>query len=159
MLRLCFILVLISYLAPAQAQMHQPFRRNDIYLEAFGSGLFGSLNYERQLSKMPGLGLRIGVGFYAENHFYLTIPVGLHYLFPLRRPGTFIDAGIAYTQAFGDGRVFANKEQRDKFNSTIPSLGYRIHTKKDMMVRFSFTPVINYSGFHPSLGLSLGKRF
>lgn len=159
MLRLCIIVGFMICVASANAQVQPSFRRNDIYLEAFGAGLFGSLNYERQLSKMPGLGLRIGVGFYSENNFYLTIPVGLHYLFPLHRPGSFIDVGIAYTQAFGDGKVFADKEQRDKFNSTIPSIGYRIHTRKDMMCRFSFTPVINYSGFHPSLGLSLGKRF
>jgi len=142
-----------------QVKAQPRFQRNDIYVEAFGAGLFGSVNYERQLSKMPGLGVRVGVGFYTENNFYLTIPVGLHYIFALHRPGTFIDVGIAYTQAFGDGRVFANKEQRDKFNSTVPSLSYRIHTKNNLMMRFGFTPVINYSGFHPSLGISLGKRF
>ncbi len=32
------------------------FKRNDIYLEAGGNGLFGSVNYERQLTNKPGLG-------------------------------------------------------------------------------------------------------
>src|SRR5690606_34014640 len=60
------------------------FKRNDIYLEAGGNGLFGSVNYERQLTKQPGLSARIGVGFYSENAFYLSIPVGINYLFKLK---------------------------------------------------------------------------
>ncbi|GEM_PF-5090725 len=48
------------------------FKRNDIYLEAGGNGLFASINYERQLTKQPGLGFRLDVGFYSENAFYLT---------------------------------------------------------------------------------------
>ena len=150
-------MLLVAFAICCRAQA--PFKRNDVYLEALGAGLFGSVNYERQLSKMPGLGLRVGIGFYSENRFYLTVPVGLHYLFPLRSRGTFIDAGLAYTPAFGDGRVFADKEERDNFNSFIPSIGYRKHTKKDLMFRASFSPVVNYSGITPWLGVSLGKRF
>ena len=60
------------------------FKRNDIYLEAGGNGLFASVNYERQLTKQPGIGFRLGVGFYSENAFYLTIPIGINYLFKLK---------------------------------------------------------------------------
>src|SRR5688572_2451148 len=60
------------------------FKKNDIYLEAGGNGLLSSVNYERQLTKQPGLGARIGMGFYSENAFYLTIPVGINYLFKLK---------------------------------------------------------------------------
>lgn len=70
-------------------------KKNDIYLEAGGNGLFGSVNYERQLTKEPGLGARIGAGFYTENAFYLTIPVGINYLFALKSDRSFIDAGRA----------------------------------------------------------------
>jgi len=73
------------------------FKKNDIYLEAGGNGLFGSVNYERQLTKTPGLGARIGVGFYTENAFYLTIPVGINYLFKLKNDKSFIDAGLGAT--------------------------------------------------------------
>lgn len=45
------------------------FKRNDLYLEAGGNGLFASVNYERQLTKQPGLGLRTGIGFYSEKSF------------------------------------------------------------------------------------------
>jgi len=56
--------------------------------------LFGSVNYERQLTKEAGLGCRIGLSFYTENGFYATIPVGINYLFELKRKRLFIDAGL-----------------------------------------------------------------
>lgn len=59
------------------------FKKNDIYIEAGGNGLFASANYERQFTKEPGSGFRLGIGFYTENVFYLTIPVGFNYLFKL----------------------------------------------------------------------------
>jgi hypothetical protein len=65
------------------------FKRNDIYLEAGGNGLFGSVNYERQLTKEPGIGVRIGIGFYTEKAFYLTTPVGINYLFKLKNKRSF----------------------------------------------------------------------
>ena len=46
------------------------FKKNDIYVEAGGNGLFGSINYERQITNAPGLGVRAGIGFYSENAFY-----------------------------------------------------------------------------------------
>src|SRR3954467_14280006 len=73
------------------------FKKNDIYVEALGNGLFGSVNYERQLTKEPGLGARIGVGFYTEKAFYLTLPMGINYLFPLKNQNSFIDAGFGVT--------------------------------------------------------------
>src|SRR3954468_15834499 len=82
------------------------FKKNDIYLEAGGNGLFGSVNYERKLTKQPGLGARIGVGFYSEEAFYLTIPVGINYLFRLNNEKSFIDAGIGVSFARIDGDLF-----------------------------------------------------
>lgn len=70
------------------------FKKNDLYLEAVGTGLFSSINYERQLTNKPGLGAKIGLGFYTEKAFYLTIPVGINYLFQLKNEKSFIGAGI-----------------------------------------------------------------
>jgi hypothetical protein len=35
------------------------FKRNSIYLEGGGNGLFASVNYERQLTKEPGIGVKV----------------------------------------------------------------------------------------------------
>ncbi len=137
------------------------FKRNDIYLEAGGNGLFASVNYERQLTKQPGLGIRLGVGFYSEDAFYLTIPVGINYLFKLRNDKSFIDAGLGITWTRMDGKLFEDSENSgdDHFVNFIPSIGYRRHTSQDIMWRISLTPVINKYVLFPWLGFSVGKRF
>ena len=137
------------------------FKKNTIYLEAGGNGLWGSVNYERQLTKEPGLGVRLGVGFYTESSFYLTIPAGTNYLFPLKNRTSFIDACLGVTWARINGKLFGSDKYSngEHFVNFIPSIGYRIHTKKDVMWRFSITPVANNDAFTPWIGISLGKRF
>lgn len=137
------------------------FKRNDLYVEAGGNGLFGSVNYERQLTKEPGIGARVGVGFYSDNAFYLTIPVGINYLFPLKNNSSFIDAGLGITWARIDGKLFASDKNSNgnHFVSFIPSIGYRKHTTKNVIWRISITPVADKYSFTPWLGASIGKRF
>ena len=158
-MKICFLfsILLLSKLLLAQ----NSFKKNDLYLEAGGNGLWGSVNYERQLTKEPGLGVRIGLGFYTENAFYLTLPTGINYLFPLKNRTSFIDAGLGVTWARINGKLFASDKYSngEHFVNFIPSIGYRIHTKKDVMWRFSFTPVANKDAFTPWIGISLGQRF
>ena len=137
------------------------FKKNDIYLEALGNGLFGSVNYERQLTKAPGLGVRIGVGFYTEKAFYLTIPAGINYLFPLKNGESFIEAGLGATWTEIDGDLFSHnkKSNGNNFASFTPSIGYRRHTANNVMWRISLTPVINKYTFVPWIGVAIGKRF
>jgi len=137
------------------------FKKNDIYLEAGGNGLFGSVNYERQLTKEPGLGARIGIGFYSDNAFYLAIPIGINYLFKLKSAKSFIDAGLGVTWTRIDGKLFGDSKNSngEHFVNFIPSIGYRRHTSKDLMWRISLTPVANKYGLVPWLGASIGKRF
>ena len=152
-----FCLIFFTQLLQAQST----FKKNDIYLEAGGNGFFGSINYERQLTKSPGLGLRVGLGFYTENAFYLTIPVGINYLFKLPGNKSFIDAGLGGTWTKVDGRFFGDVSSALEENifSFVPGIGYRRHTGKDLMWRVSFTPVINQYTFLPWIGASIGKRF
>ena len=137
------------------------FKKNDIYLEAGGNGLFGSVNYERQLTKEPGLGARIGVGFYSEKAFYLTIPVGINYLFKLKNEKSFIDAGLGAIWTRIDGKLLGDSKDSngDHFVNFVPSIGYRRHTASDIMWRISVTPVANKYGLVPWIGASIGKRF
>ena len=154
--------ILFSFLLFSKLLLAQDaFKRNDFYLEAGGNGLFASVNYERQLTKEPGVGVRVGVGFYTENAFYLTIPVGINYLFPVKNHRSFIDAGLGLTWARIDGKLFGSDKYSngEHFVNFIPSIGYRKHTTKDVMWRFSITPVINNDAFTPWLGISIGKRF
>jgi len=136
-------------------------KQNDIYIEAAGNGLFASVNYERQLTKEPGLGIRLGIGFYTERAFYLTIPVGINYLFELKKKNSFIDAGLGATWARINGEVFGSSKNSngDHFINFVPSIGYRKHTNKNIMWRISITPAANKFTLVPWLGFSIGKRF
>jgi len=136
-------------------------KQNDIYIEAAGNGLFASVNYERQLTKEPGLGIRLGIGFYTEKAFYLTIPVGINYLFELKKKNSFIDAGLGATWARINGEVFGSSKNSngDHFINFVPSIGYRKHTNKNIMWRISITPAANKFTLVPWLGFSIGKRF
>lgn len=137
------------------------FKRNDIYLEAGGNGLFTSVNYERQLTKEPGFGVRLGVGFYSEDAFYLTIPVGINYLFKLKGNKSFIDAGLGATLTRVNGNLFGDSKNSngDHFVNFVPSVGYRRHTNQNLMWRVSVTPIANKYGLVPWIGVSIGKRF
>ena len=156
-----YILTILTLSSMSVSFGQSSFKKNDIYLEAGGNGLFGSVNYERQLTKEPGLGARIGIGFYSENAFYLTIPVGINYLFKLKNDKSFIDAGLGVTWARIDGKLFSDSKNSngDHFVNFIPSIGYRRHTAKDLMWRISVTPVANKDGLVAWLGASIGKRF
>ena len=137
------------------------FKRNDLYFEAGGNGLFSSINYERQLTSQPGLGFRVGLGFYSENDLYLTIPIGINYLFKLKNDNSFIDAGLGATWTRSNGKFFIIEDPSigEQFVSFVPSIGYRKHTANDVMWRISLAPVANKYGLVPWLGFSLGKRF
>ncbi|GAB3989421.1 hypothetical protein GCM10028807_14290 [Spirosoma daeguense] len=98
--------------------------------------MFASLNYERQLTALPRLSLRVGAGLYGEKAAYLSLPVGLNYLIKLARPNSFIDAGLGATWAQANGRLF-----RSETNSSSNNF-------------FSYQ-----YGFVPWAGISLGKGF
>jgi hypothetical protein len=103
------------------------------------------------------------MGFYSENAFFLTIPIGINYLFKLKNEKSFIDAGLGATWTRIDGNQFNlfsdDSSYGDNFVNFIPSIGYRRHTVKDLMWRISLTPIANKYGKVPWLGLSIGKRF
>ncbi len=156
-----FFLIIITTVFATVLLGQTGFKQNTTYLEAGGNGLFASANYERQLTKQPGIGIRIGVGFYSENAFYLTVPVGVDYLFKLNGDKSFIDAGLGATWTRIDGNLFGDSKNSNgnHFVNFVPSIGYRRHTDQNLMWRISFTPIANKFGLVPWLGFSIGKRF
>ncbi len=154
-----FFSIIIFFVTPCFGQ--SGFKRNDIYLEAGGNGLFASFSYERQFTKHPGIGARIGIGYYSENASHLTIPAAINYLFKLKSDKSFLDAGLGVTWTRLDGNGFGQSDysRGAHFVNFVPNIGYRRHTSKDLMWRINVTPITNKFGFTPWLGISLGKRF
>lgn len=108
MMKITLFAVLLT-LAGLRAHAQNPesnTAKNTVFVEALGNGMFGSLNYERQLTAAPGLSLRAGVGFYSEQAFYLSIPVGINYLIPVNQQRNgYLDMGMGVTWAREDARI------------------------------------------------------
>lgn len=137
---------------------------NTFFFEALGNGIIGSVNYERRLSKNPYLTARVGVGFYTESNFYLTIPISLQYLIDLKK-NNFIETGLGYTWAqFGaDDCFFCNgTDNTDNYSNLHLSIGYRKHFGNKWMWKVNFSPLITNNhdeSFRPWIGASFGKQF
>jgi len=129
------------------------FKKNDIYLEIGGNGIVTSLNYERQLSKQPGLGFRMGAGIVPMVG--VSFPSGINYLIKTKNENSFIETGFGVTYLISDEKKSDNIE-RINF---VPSVGYRRHSKKNNLFRINLTPIFNNAFVFPLVGLSFGKRF
>ena len=148
-----------------------PLKPNTVYVQFLGNGIILSANYERQLFKKPGLGVHAGIGVCGEVGFYwngtshVTIPVGLNYLLPLKNKNKFVDFGLGATYAKSDMQVYMLVEHRNPnyinthYWSLVPSISKRITTRKHMMYKYGFSPVINQYGFIPFIAFSAGKSF
>ena len=117
-IKLLTVYLFISFISFAQEndEPNSENLKNTVFVEALGNGLFGSINYERQLTKEPGLSLRAGIGFYTEYEFYLTIPTSIQYLISLRN-SNFIETGIGYTWADAGADDIFNDETSNSFEN------------------------------------------
>lgn len=162
----CFMtkfLLCVFILALAKPLLGQnAFRKNTLYGELAGNGIFLSLNYERQLTHKPGLGVRVGVGYASSDEtFRLSIPVGVNYLLNLRNHKSFMDAGLGATwsEAAIVKSSFPGDDNSGHMVSFVPSLAYRHQTNWGLMWRLGFAPIINKYRFIPFPELSVGMSF
>lgn len=143
------------------------FKKNDVYGELLGNGIIASLNYERQLTDKPGLGVRVGIGYFSgDEQFRLSVPLGINYLLTLTSNKSFLDLGVGTTWSGSAGLMTPKQEAaaggRDYSEhiwSLVPGIGYRRHTRSDFMWRVNFTPIFNKYRAMPWFGISFGKRF
>jgi len=139
-------------------------KKNELFLELGGNGLLGSVNYERQLSNKPGLGVWAGLGLYGTDT-HLTIPVGLSYLIPVIKNHSFLDLGFGATYTKTDGDFYSlvkrpeNYIPKKEFIYFIPSAGLRAYTTKNYVWRVNAQWFITESGGLPFIGIGFGKRF
>lgn len=159
-----YLLPILSFALTTASYGQQSFKKNDIYFEFLGNGIYASLNYERQLTSKPGFGLRTGVGYFSGNQkFRVSIPIGVNYLFNLKENKSFLDAGIGGTWSGAAGLKkdvpTVQRDYNERIWSFVPSIAYRWHTNSNFKWRTGFTPIINKYRVLPYFGISVGKRF
>lgn len=141
------------------------FRKNTLYLELGGNGLIGSINYERQVFKKPGLGIHAGLGFYGRGKRYLTVPIGVNYLIGIKSKHNFLMVGMGATYTKAEVLLYAVLKRPSGYVQTnfwnfIPSIGYRGVTNFGLMFQAKISPVYNHDGdFLPYMGIGLGYSF
>lgn len=139
-------------------------KKNAVYFELGGNGLFTSLNYERQFLQQPDLRLRAGLGIYSHDPSRLTIPLGIDYLLKTGKR-SFLDIGFGATYTRADVKLYTIVDHKDpnyvnhNYVNIVPSVGLRHHTENNLLWRISIAPVINNNGLIPFLGFSIGKMF
>jgi hypothetical protein len=161
-----YILLLLLLSIGTSLSGQNAFKRNDIYFELLGNGIAASLNYERQLKSEPGLGIRLGVGYFSgDEKFRLSIPIAVNYLFNFGHDKSFLDVSIGGTWSLAAGlktpqqeAASGGRDYREHIWSLVPGIGYRRHTKGNFIWRASLTPIINKYRVMPWPGLSIGKR-
>lgn len=141
--------------------------QNIIFVEAAGSGGYGSINYERVLfsKKYLMFSTRLGFGTYHINDY--TNNFNPDILLPLLINGCY---GKNHKIELGLGQTFANIVQADNTDfkpkrvtnlHTIFSVGYRY--QKDtggIFFRCVYTPIIEFnSSFRHWAGISFGYSF
>ena len=155
---LCLFILVSTNFAFGQSS----FKKNILYGQFAGNGIFLSINYERQLTQKPGLGIRVGIGHASSDEkFRITIPVGVYYLLDLKNNKSFIDMslGATWSETAVVDKGFSSVEASGHIVSFVPGLTYRHQTKGGFMWRIGFTPIINKYRFIPFPELSIGMSF
>ena len=156
-MRKAFFLIAAIF-AAVQLPAQKSSKRNTCYFEILGNGLVLSLNYERQITSKPGLGLHAGVALAGEKPAF---PLGAKYIFDLGKQRSFLEIGAGATLAEQDmWETNYNQPKADPYKAGfIPSIGYRYHARRGFMCRLNYTPVFNkYRTELFYFGVSLGWR-
>jgi hypothetical protein len=152
------------------AQDEKEYRRNTVYFELFGTGIFYSVNYERRIS--PHVSLRAGFTSWSLHGGLFTIlgieklsmtafPVMVNYLTgPMKSSHLEIGAGLM-PSFFSGKALFTGSEGANNQSLLVgtASIGYRYQPPDGgFFFRIALTPllgqIVGYTG-----GLSFGLTF
>jgi hypothetical protein len=138
-----------------------------VFLEAFGNGYYGSVNYDIRLKKdrNDGIGLRAGIGFGEENKDdnivksvrYITLPFSVNHVLGKKRSGLETGLGITPSFTFNSAQGYSNVMLDGYLN-----ILYRYQPMKEGLVfRIGLTP--NFDGkrfglFYPSASIGYGFK-
>jgi hypothetical protein len=141
--------------------------QNSIFVEAFGSGLLYSVNYDRIIRDR--FSVRIGLGYLSDHVFgpghswsMLSIPLMGNLLLGRTSHRLELGAGVTFVRSLGENdEVGSNDPTRSEVTVVATAnVGYRYcPTDGGFNFRAGFTPLLNASGFLPWGGISLGYGF
>jgi hypothetical protein len=152
------LLLVILTLSTCICFSQNSFKKNAVYGELAGQGLWLSANYERQLSGKPGFGIHIGGSW---GNIKPIISTGCNYLFKLKKKDkSFVEAGAGLTLTEASFLSLKEVYNNNYTGLFIPSIGYRHHTHYGLMWKIVYSPAFSSVRTIPfDGGFSLGWRF
>ena len=154
----CYLILLLlvsTYTSIAQIEINP----NHIYFEAFGTGGFGSIQYERQLFEKTRLSLHGGVGAYYDLNTYVSGILGVTYLQHTKWQNRFIEFGFSMSFTPSETTYYSADEIVQGLTRYMPHIGFRWYTKKQWVWRTSALVAFDRDETLPWLGFSVGKNF
>lgn len=163
--------LLFLFSEAVQAQLNpEPRAAKAIYLEALGSGIGLSLNYDTRFKPgLTGLGLRAGIGGISgssgESRLSLiSLPILVNYVLGNSRASFESGLGVTgiYVTGSGTDAVSGDRVRAKGAGFNVAgNFGLRLQPKENgVHFRLYWSPFITTYGLQPSwLGLSLGYGF
>ncbi len=166
------IVITASCFSQGEKTLHEKLaKKNAVYLEILGQGLFYSVNYDRILIKGERLAVagRIGLSYYPVTNFFEAHTVAIPIEFNL-----LVGKGLTYFE-FGLAGTYMQGLDKPSFSKSLFAslrLGYRYQKDNGgLLFRIGFTPLLpiilddeyqlntDYIPLLPSIGLSVGYSF
>ena len=164
---LTIVSVFLLYKTTSAQYSSNPVAANTVYLEAFGMGGYGSLNYERLVLRHKDLhvGVRLGAGTYRLRDFEtninpdLTVPFAVNAYYG-KTHHIELGVGQTFTSIVKASQVDFKVTRDNTFSSNI-NLGYRYQkSSRGMMFRINYNPIISTNSvFKHWYGVSIGYSF
>ena len=157
-------------LSDTSKQEGMDYRKNAVFFELLGPGVFYSVNYDRRISKY--LSLRGGFTTWSLHGILLAMlgierlsmtafPIMVNYMTgPMKSNHFEIGAGVM--PSFVSGKAFFTEEATSSATVLlgISSIGYRYQRpKRGFFFRADITPLFSAEGAAVSFGLSFGMGF
>ena len=139
-------------------------KKNIIYIELLGNGLFSSLNYEHEISR--DLNYRIGLGYYfsssasnSGSHFdFGFFPIAMLNYFIRINDNNYFEIGGGTIISYSDLSSWVSYESTIRFVPTF-AIGYRYSPKDGGFFFSAAFDMFTLGRILPWGGLGLGVRF
>lgn len=158
-----FMILVMLILAPLPARAQSAgngnghFAQNAVYIEAFGQGVFYSLNYERRITQ--DVSLRGGIT--AWNGL-IGFPLMVNAL--LGQDGDYFEIGVGLVAGYTTSWLLSSRSYITSGKGLVygtATVGYRYEPYKGgFLFRIGFTPILaHHDLFIPLGGVSVGYAF
>jgi hypothetical protein len=173
MLRLISTLILVSFSLTLLTSQTNPSRNNNFNIEALGSGLYYSINYERLVGLNEDWKLGFGIGLtpiydktfwnYKESNWHYNIPLRAHLLYDINAHSFLTGFDLTLYQeaqsAFSSDDESFHRVWFYKLGYRYSFLNNRLFVGVNAYLGFDYVESIDFWDTQPWGGVQFGYKF